>query len=138
MMGRRSSPVGGVEGAYTMAPGISNLIFIALIFGAMWFLLIRPQQQRAKAQAEMLSKLEQGNEVITIGGIYGTIVDLGDERARLQVADGSEFEIARRAVSSVVKKSEIEELEALDAAGHQGADEDGAAIASDGHVGDDA
>ena len=85
-----------------MSAGVSNIIFIVLIFGAMWFLLIRPQQQRAKAQAEMLSKLEVGTEIITIGGIYGTIVELGDERARVRVADGSEFEIARRAVSSVV------------------------------------
>ena len=121
-----------------MSSGISNLLFIAVIFGAMWFLLIRPQQQRAKAQAEMISKLEPGTEIVTIGGIYGTIVELGEERARIRVADGSEFEIARRAVSTVVKPSEIEELEAMEAAGHDDdADGDETPI-SDGHAGDEA
>ena len=120
MMGRRPSPIGGgghMEGAHVMQSGFSNLIFIALIFGAMWFLLIRPQQQRAKKQAEMIAKLEQGTEIITVGGIYGTIVELAEERIRIRVADGSEFEIARRAVNGVVPPSEIEELEALEATG---------------------
>jgi len=102
-----------------MSPALSNLIFIAVIFGAMYFLLIRPQQQRAKTQAEMLSKLEPGTEIVTIGGLYGTLVTVGDDRLRMRVADGSEIEIARRAVSSIVPPTEIEELEALEAEGHE-------------------
>ena len=97
----------------------SNLIFIAVVFAAMYFLLIRPQQQRAKAQAEMISKLEPGTEIVTIGGIYGTLVAVGEDRLRLRVADGSEIEIARRAVGSVVPPTEIEELEALEAEGSE-------------------
>jgi preprotein translocase subunit YajC len=97
----------------------SNLIFIAVVFAAMYFLLIRPQQQRAKAQAEMISKLEPGTEIVTIGGIYGTLVDVGEDRLRMRVADGSEIEIARRAVGSIVPPTEIEELEALEAEGSE-------------------
>jgi preprotein translocase subunit YajC len=97
----------------------SNLIFIAVVFAAMYFLLIRPQQQRAKTQAEMISKLEPGVEIVTIGGIYGTLVAVGEDRLRLRVADGSEIEIARRAVGSVVPPTEIEELEALEAEGSE-------------------
>lgn len=100
-----------------MPAGFSNIIFIVVVFAAMYFLLIRPQQQRAKAQAEMISKLQTGTEIVTIGGIYGTILNVGDERLRVRVADGSEIEIARRAVGSIVAPSEIEELEALEAEG---------------------
>jgi preprotein translocase subunit YajC len=107
----------------------SNLIFIAVVFAAMYFLLIRPQQQRAKAQAEMISKLEPGTEIVTIGGIYGTLVDVGEDRLRMRVADGSEIEIARRAVGSIVPPTEIEELEALEAEGSD---------SETGELGDDA
>ena len=107
------------KGYRRMPAGFSNIIFIVVVFGAMWFLLIRPQQQRAKAQAEMITKLEPGTEIVTIGGIYGTIVEMGDERVRIRVADGAELEIARRAVSSIVPPSEIEELEALEGSGDE-------------------
>ena len=113
------------KGYRRMPAGFSNIIFIVVVFGAMWFLLIRPQQQRAKAQAEMITKLEPGTEIVTIGGIYGTIVEMGDERVRIRVADGAELEIARRAVSSIVPPSEIEELEALEGSGDDEVDEAG-------------
>jgi preprotein translocase subunit YajC len=116
MMVRRPSPNGGggnLEGTFVVAP--QQLILIVVVFAAMWLLLIRPQQQRAKAQTAMLDKLEAGDEIITIGGIYGTIVSLDDERVRLRVADGTEIEIVRRAVGSIVPASEIEELEAMEA-----------------------
>lgn len=85
-----------------MPAQLSQLIFPVALLAAFWFLIIRPQQQRAKAAAEMLSRLEEGAEVLTIGGIYGTIVDLGEDRLRIAVADGSELEIVRRAVQTVV------------------------------------
>jgi len=71
-----------------------------------YVLIIRPQQKRAKQQTSMLNTLEPGVEIVTIGGIYGTIVEAGAERLRIRVADGSEFEIARRAVGSIVPVSD--------------------------------
>ena len=59
-----------------------NLILIVAMMAAFWFLLIRPQQQRQKKQAAMLAGLKPGSEIVTIGGIYGTIVEVGD-RVRL-------------------------------------------------------
>ncbi len=79
-----------------------NLILIVAMMAAFWFLLIRPQQQRQKKQAAMLAGLKPGSEIVTIGGIYGTIVEVG-ERVRLRVADGSEIEIAPQAVSQVLE-----------------------------------
>ena len=62
--------------------GIASFLPLIVMIVAAWFLLIRPQQQRQKKQAEMLSRLEPGAEIITIGGIFGTIVELGEERVR--------------------------------------------------------
>ena len=76
------------------------------MLAAVWFLLIRPQQQRQKKQAEMISRLEAGAEIITIGGIYGTIVEVDEDRLLIEVADGSRMQIARRAVGSVVPDRE--------------------------------
>jgi len=85
-----------------MQGGTSQLFFLVAAAAMFYVLIIRPQQKRAKQQAEMLTALAPGVEIVTIGGIFGTIVEVGDERLRLRVADGSELEISRRAVGSVV------------------------------------
>ncbi len=80
----------------------SSLVFLIAAAAMFYVLIIRPQQKRAKQQASMLNTLEPGVEIVTIGGIYGTIVVAGEERLLIRVADGSEFEIARRAVGSII------------------------------------
>ena len=80
-----------------------TLIFIALIIGVYYFLLIRPRQQEAKRTAEMLASLQPGIEIVTIGGIFATIVSLSEDRARVEVADGSQLEISKRAIGRVVE-----------------------------------
>ena len=94
--------------------GTTQLIFLVVIFAAMWFLLIRPQQQQQKRAREMQAALEPGAEIMTIGGIYATVVDVAEDRVRVRVADGSEFEIARRAVAQIVAGSgpELEDASA--------------------------
>jgi preprotein translocase subunit YajC len=81
---------------------LSQLIFPVLIVVAFYFLLIRPQQQQAKRQKETVESLVPGKRIITIGGIYATVVSVADDRVRVAVADGSELEIAKRAVGSVL------------------------------------
>jgi len=90
-----------------MQGGSSQLVFLVAAAGIFYFLVIRPQQKRAKQQAAMLSAIEPGVEIVTIGGIFGTVVTVGDERLRIRVADGSELEIARRAVSSIVEPADV-------------------------------
>lgn len=89
----------------------SNLLVIGGLAVAFWFLAIRPQQQRAKQTQDMLSTLAPGQEIVTIGGIYATVVELGD-RVRVRVVDGSELEIDRRAVSRIIppRTEDAEEL----------------------------
>ena len=69
-----------------------------LLLIPLWFLLVRPQQRRVRAQQEMVRSLEVGDEVITTGGVYGTIVDLDAEVALLEVAPGVQLRVARQAM----------------------------------------
>jgi preprotein translocase subunit YajC len=83
-----------------MSPG-SNLIFIAVIIGVFYLLIIRPQQKRSRAQRDMLSALKAGDEIVTIGGMFGTVVEVGD-RIVVRVFDGSEIELAKQAIAQVL------------------------------------
>lgn len=86
----------------------SSLILPAAVLVAFYFLLIRPQQQQAKKQQEMLGMLRPGVEIMTIGGIYATVVSVDEDRVRVAVADGSELEIAKRAVNAVIEREDHE------------------------------
>ena len=57
---------------------LTNLLMIVVVMGAFWFLVIRPQQQRQRKHAELVSSLVVGTEIVTIGGIFGTVVDVGE------------------------------------------------------------
>jgi len=91
------------------------IIFIVVIAAAYYFLLIRPRQQETKKHQEMLGALSEGDEIMTIGGIYALVVEPGEKRIRVELFDGTEMEISPRAVGTVVPPEEREELEADDA-----------------------
>jgi preprotein translocase subunit YajC len=74
-------------------------IFLLLLFGGMWLLLIRPQQQRLRAQRMLVASLKLGDRVVTAGGVVGTIVGLDDEDARIEVSPGVVLTFVRPAVS---------------------------------------
>jgi preprotein translocase subunit YajC len=94
---------GGV-GNYT------SLLMIALLFGVMYFMMIRPQQKRRREAQQMQASLGAGDEVITIGGLYGTVVSVDDDTVTLEVAPGVENRYARPAIARVSKQAErIEE-----------------------------
>jgi preprotein translocase subunit YajC len=95
--------------------GFSLILFMALIFGAMYFFMIRPQQKRRRAVQEMQSTMGVGDEVITIGGLYGTVTELDDETVTLEVAPGVTNRYARGAISRVTTSNQSEEPEEPDA-----------------------
>jgi len=90
----------------TSAPGSSLLGFlpILLIFGIFYFLLFLPMQRQKKQQKAMLTSLQNGNVVLTSGGIVGTIISIGeDDTLVLRVKpDNVKLQVARSAVSSLV------------------------------------
>jgi len=93
------TPAGGLEMLYQFAPFI-------LIFVVMWFLLIRPQQKKAKDHRAMVAALKRGDRVVTSGGIYGQVSHVADDHLMVEVADGVKIKILRDAVSAVPGKPE--------------------------------
>lgn len=78
------------------------LIFIPIL-GIMYFLMIRPQQQKQKQQAEMLKRLKVGDRVRTVGGILGTIKYVSEQTVKLEVAPNTVIEFLRGAVDKVME-----------------------------------
>lgn len=76
-----------------------TLLLTFLLIGVGWFLLIRPQQERAKAQRALVDALAVGDRVISAGGIHGTITAVADETIELEVAPGVVLTLARPAVA---------------------------------------
>ena len=79
------------------------IIFLALIFGVFYFLMIRPQRKRQKEHHELVQELRRGDKVITAGGIYGVIENLSDDSIVLKIESGATIRVAR---SSVVGRRE--------------------------------
>ena len=88
-----------------MEAGIGQFIPLILIFVIFYFFLIRPQQKRVKEHKEMVKNLKRGDEVITSGGIIGTVDRVfEDDRIELQIADGVKVQVIRNTVQSHLKK----------------------------------
>lgn len=92
-----------------MDPNLVGILYIVGLFALLWFLLIRPQQKRQKQHQEMIRNLKVNDDVITIGGIYGTIVKIKEDSLILRVADNVRIEILKNAVSQVRSSSEGED-----------------------------
>jgi preprotein translocase subunit YajC len=82
-----------------MNPG--PLIFLAAIIVVMWFLLIRPQRQRQAAHRALIAELAPDDEVVTAGGMFGTVRSIADDHVRLEIAPGTEVRVAKEAVTGV-------------------------------------
>jgi preprotein translocase subunit YajC len=82
--------------------GFSSLIFIVLIFVVFYFLLIRPQQRRQRQRRELVSSVEVGDRIVTIGGIHGTVQSLDEDTMRVEVAPGTVLTVSKGAVGDKV------------------------------------
>ena len=96
---------------------MASLILIVAMFVLLWFLLIRPQRQRQQQQKSLIESVEPGDEILTVGGIYGIVEELDEEDDLVvEIAEGIRVRVARRAVATVVKpeEEEADELEPED------------------------
>lgn len=84
--------------------GLQLIFMIALFFGIMYFMIIRPQTKKAKEHTALLDALSKGDEIVTNGGILGKIIKLGDNFVELKVSDTSNIKIQRHAIASVMPK----------------------------------
>jgi len=84
--------------------GLQLIFMIALFFGIMYFMIIRPQSKKAKEHTTMLDALSKGDEVVTSGGILGKVVKMGDNFIELKVSESANVKIQRHAITSVMPK----------------------------------
>ncbi|MEA1903866.1 MAG: preprotein translocase subunit YajC [Actinomycetota bacterium] len=78
-----------------------SLVFLGLMIGVFYFLIIRPQRNRAKAQKELSASLEIGQEIRTIGGIHGKVLTVDEDSVLLAVEEGR-IRVSRRAIGTRV------------------------------------
>ena len=100
-----------IDTAYAMAPGggqggadmntLMSFLPMILIFAVFYFLLIRPQQQKAKEHKRLLDNLKKGDAVITNGGLFGKITNLTDQVVTLEVADKVRVRVSRGSIAGL-------------------------------------
>jgi preprotein translocase subunit YajC len=89
--------------------GGSGILFIIVIaFLLLWLIVVRPQRRRQAQQQQMISELHVGDEVLTAGGIYGTISHVDEDRVTVEIAPKLEVQVARRAIAGVFTEPEPE------------------------------
>ncbi len=88
--------------------GIAQFIPLILIFVIFYFFLIRPQQKRVKEHKAMVASLKRGDEIITSGGILGTIDRvMEDDRIEVTIGENTKVQIIRSTITSLLKKEEV-------------------------------
>lgn len=90
------------EDAPQAAPGMSGIMSIAplvILFVIFYFLLIRPQQKRAKEHKQMLSAIQKGDSVITNGGIHGKVASVNEDTVSVEIADGVKVKVSKDAIA---------------------------------------
>ena len=86
---------------------MSTLLFPIILIAIMYFLMIRPQMKRQKEHRAMLDKLSRGDEVITNGGIAGTVADIGENFITVEIANGVQVRIQKGAIANVLPKGTL-------------------------------
>jgi preprotein translocase subunit YajC len=87
--------------------GLGGLLFPIVLIGVMYFLMIRPQMKRQKEHRAMLERLANGDEVITNGGIAGTVREIGEHFITVEVADNVRVRLQKGAIANVLPKGTL-------------------------------
>ena len=82
------------------------MLVMGLMLAAMYFFTIAPQRKKEKEHKKMLEAVASGDEILTAGGIYGTVTNTKPDRIVLRIADGTKVELSRNFIHSVVKKAD--------------------------------
>ena len=91
--------------------GIGPMMIVGylLLFAAMYFFMIAPKRKKQKEHEKLISSLQSGDEIVTNGGIYGTITNVKDDRFVVRISDNTKIELAKGFVQTVLKKPEAAE-----------------------------
>ena len=88
--------------------GLGQFLPIILLFAGMWFLIIAPQRKRQKAHDKMLTEIKKGDEIVTTGGLFGTVTRVKDDRFVVEIADNTRIELGKGFVSSKIEATIVE------------------------------
>jgi preprotein translocase subunit YajC len=83
-------------------PGLVNLIFLGFLILIFYFMLIRPQKRRVDQHRQLISSIGVGDEIVTVGGVYGTVRRLGDDDIELEVSQGTTIRLVKSAIARKV------------------------------------
>ena len=86
---------------------IEMVLMMAVFFAIMYFMIIRPQQKRAKDHKTMLEALSKGDEIVTGGGVLGKVANIGDNFIQLEIADNVQIKVQKQAIASVLPKGTL-------------------------------
>lgn len=89
------------------AGALGGLPFLIIMFVLMYFLLIRPQQKRAKEHKTMMAELKKGDEVVTNGGVLGKVKEVDDSFAQLQIAEGVIVKVQKQGINQKMPKGSV-------------------------------
>lgn len=93
--GPAAAPAGG---------GLEMILMMAVFFAIMYFMIIRPQQKRAKEHKQMLEALSKGDEIVTGGGVLGKVAGISENFVELNIADNVTIKVQKQAIASVMPK----------------------------------
>ena len=87
---------------------MGGFLILIVLFAAAWLFFVLPARRRRTAHAAMQDSVETGDEIITAGGLHGTVKELGDETLQLEIAPGVVATLDKRAVAAVARDVEVE------------------------------
>ena len=92
------------------ASGLFSFVMIAMIFVLFYFMLIRPQNKRAKEHRDMINSLKKGDEIVTSGGLLAKVTALEEQYVTIKLAEGIEIKMQRNAVSAILPKGTLKSI----------------------------
>ena len=96
--------------ALGLGGNLTSFLPLVLMFVVMYFLMIRPQQKRAKEQRAMMDALTKGDEVVTAGGMLGRVVKVVDAYVTIEVATGTEVTVQKSSITTLLPKGTLKAL----------------------------
>ena len=96
--------------ALGLGGNLTSFLPLVLMFVVMYFLMIRPQQKRAKEQQAMMDALTKGDEVVTAGGMLGRVVKVVDAYVTIEVASGTEITVQKSSITTLLPKGTLKAL----------------------------
>ena len=96
------------SGAPAGGGGLEMILMMAVFFAIMYFMIIRPQQKRAKEHKQMLDALNKGDEIVTNGGLLGKVSGISENFIELTVADNVTVKVQKQSVASVMPKGTLQ------------------------------